>query len=391
MVPRRSACDPRRGGPRRSDPGQGAPRLDSASLLTGGRALATAGVAFALLTLGLASPARAAKHDLRLLNLCDHKTPADGTLNGRVLECSWVRRQPTGLISEVVPGEAGEASFRSLMSELGVVVAPRLVIPAEGLGFGGFQISGEIGTTSISNGKSYWNGVEGVQVTNPQAVRPEPWLTTLGAFVRKGVWLGLPVFEFGGGAVTVADSHLVAWQGYAKVSLHEGYYRWPLPSLAVRGGVSYVTGSEQVRMSVTSLDLLASKGFGVMGTFRLEPFVAMSFLFIHASSGVLDATPSCDATVVRSAGAGSSVGDHCADAQRGTDNDKRANFAFSEQDTITRTRYAVGTKVKFATVFVSAELQLIPGGSSRDGSKPNGARDGSGDQKALSLSGGFDF
>jgi hypothetical protein len=371
MLPGRWACDrPRR-----------APGLSSVGAV----------ITAVALCLAAPRPALAARHDLRLLNLCEHRTPAEGTLNGRVLDCSWVRRQPGGLISEVVPGEAGESSFRSLMSELGVVIAPRLVIPADGLGFGGFQISGEIGTTSINNGKSYWNGVEGVQVTNPQAVRPEPWLTTLGAFVRKGIWLGLPAFELGAGAVTVADSHLVAWQGYAKLGLHEGFSRWPLPSLAVRGGVSYLTGTDQARMTVTSFDVLASKGFGVQGTFRLEPFVAMSFLFIHASSGVVDATPSCDAAVVRSAGGMTPVGDHCADAQRGTENDKRANFAFSEQETITRTRYAVGAKVKFATVFLSAELQLIPGGSSRDGSKPNGARDGSGDQRAVSLSGGFDF
>ncbi len=334
----------------------------------------------------------AGRHDPFLLNLCDQRAAPSGQLNAQVPECSWVRRQPgSGLITEVTPDGAATERFRSLMSELGVVAAPRLVMPADTLGFAGFQISGELGVTGISNRASYWNGVQGVAIENPNAKRPSGSLTTLGAFVRKGIWLGLPAFEFGAGAVNVLESQLVSWQGYAKLAVHEGFHGWPLPSFAVRGAVAYLTGTDQIRMTVTSLDLIASKGFGVRGTFRMELFAGTSFLFINASSGVFDLTPACDAESVRQAGPNTNVGGSCANAQRGTDNDQRANFSFPEQDVITRQRYFAGTKLKFATVFLAASLETVPAGSSRDGKRPNGPRDGSGRQDSLSLSGGFDF
>ena len=68
-------------------------------------------------------------------------------LNGQVLECSWVRRGAGGLINAVAVPAAAEGDFRSLMSELGAVMAPRLVVPADNLGFGGFQVSGELALT----------------------------------------------------------------------------------------------------------------------------------------------------------------------------------------------------------------------------------------------------
>jgi hypothetical protein len=355
------------------------------------RLLAVAVGVAAAATVQAGRPALAGKHDLRLQNLCEHRVPAAGQLNGQVLECSWVQREGSGLINAVAPGADAESNFRSLMSELGAVVAPRIVVPADTIGFGGFQFSGELGLTSISHTKSHWNGVEGVQTSNPAAVRPESMLTTVGAFVRKGIWLGLPAFELGAGAVNVVDSHLVAWQGYAKVALHEGFHRWPIPSVAARGGLSYLTGTDQARMTVASLDFIASKRIGIMGTFRLEPYVGLGFLFINAASGVMDLTPSCDAYVARRASGTAALGDYCSNAQRGTDNDLRANFAFPDQDGISRTRYFAGSKVKFATVFLSAQYERIPSGSSRDERKPNGARDGSGSQEGLALSGGFDF
>lgn len=333
--------------------------------------------------------AHAGRHDPFLLNLCDQRTGPPGQLNARVPECSWVRRQAgSGLITEVTPDPAATERFRSLMSELGVVMAPRLVMPADTLGFAGFQISGELGVTGISNRAPHWNGVQGVATENPNAKRPAGSLTTLGAFIRKGIW---PAFEFGAGAVNVLESALVSWQGYAKLALHEGFHGWPLPSVAVRGAVAYVTGTDQFRMTVTSLDLIASKGFGVRGTFRMELFGGTSFLFINASSGVFDLTPACDADLVRRAGSTTNVGGSCADAQRGTDNDQRANFSFPHQDVITRQRYFAGLKVKFATVFMAASLETVPAGSSRDEKRSNGPRDGSGRQDTLSLSAGFDF
>ncbi len=48
-------------------------------------------------------------------------------------------------------------------------------------------------------------------------------------------------------------------------------------------------------MSIYGLDLLASKAFSLGGTARVEPYLGWNVLFIDARSGVIDATPTCDA------------------------------------------------------------------------------------------------
>src|SRR5579863_1312928 len=133
--------------------------------------------------------AHAAKNDLQLLNLCE--LPPGAT------ECPWIHRANGLITSAVLPTPDGQALFRSLMSELGVVIAPRLQTPADTLGYAGFQFSAELGITTINNnrkvsndptGIAYWNGLEGVSAGNPNAARPSSSLTTVGGFVRKGLW-----------------------------------------------------------------------------------------------------------------------------------------------------------------------------------------------------------
>lgn len=358
------------------------PRSSRARVLTLGAA--------SLVVAGLAreSTARAGRNDLHLLNLCPH-VAASGQLGEPLPECSWVRRAPNGSIERIELDAEAETRFRSLASELGVVLAPRLVIPADTLGFAGFQVSAEVGTTTISNGAAYWDAVEGVAPQNRLASRPSGTLTTVGAFVRKGVWLPLPAMEFGAGVLNVLQSSLVAFQGYAKLALHEGFHDWPIPSFAVRGGATHLTGSDQIKMNVFSLDLLVSKAFGVLGTARIEPFAGWSYLLIRARSGTIDLTPACDAYATQTSTG--SLGAGCAASQRGTSNDALANFAFADQDAIIRQRFFGGIKVKFAALFLAAQYELYPAGRSRDERRSNGARDTSRKQESLSLSGGVDF
>ena len=342
-----------------------------------------------IMTATLASRAWAGRNDLQLLNLCP-LTPS--SLSSKTPECSWVHRQADGSISSpVLPDGQGRQDFRSLMSELGVVLAPRIPMVADTAGFGGFQLSGELGVTGISNNRRFWNGVEAVSATNPNATRPDPMLTTVGVFVHKGFWLPVPTVELGFGAVHLLDSQLLAWQSYAKIGIHEGFHDWPIPSFAVRGAVSHLTGTNQVTMTTTSLDLLISKRFGLLKTARLEPFGGWSLLSIFAHSGPIDATPSCDATQIAAASRGSDPGNpYCSSAQTGTRNDFDANFRFPGQNAITRYRLFVGFKVKFAVAFFAAQYEAYFAGSTRDGSTFS-ARDQSGTQNALSLSTGLDF
>ncbi|HXJ19682.1 MAG TPA: hypothetical protein VMT03_05560 [Polyangia bacterium] len=342
-----------------------------------------------LLLAGLAlwwpAVARADKNDLQLLNLCP--------LNGYGA-CSWVQRSPTTGQTTVTLDPDAATRYRSLMSELGVVAAPRLMTPADTLGYAGFQVSAELGFTSINpnrqvGGLSYWNGVAGVDPGNPNAYRPPTTLTTIGGFVRKGLWLPVPAMEFGIGAMSILGSHMYAIQGYAKLALQEGFHDWVLPSFAVRGSASQLLGTSDVNMTIYGIDVLVSKAFGLGGTTRWEPFLGWNVLFIDARSAVLDATPTCDAYQQHQTAAGDAAPGSCVAADNGTWNDLGANFTFPSQNVIIRYRWSVGVKVKLSVLFVAAELDYIQHGSTHDSTAD--AADLSGSQTAGSLSAGFDF
>jgi hypothetical protein len=313
--------------------------------------------------LGLAGPALAGRNDLRLTNLC-----RPGQALG-VQECSWVERDASGLVTGVSIDPDGRSDFRSLMSELGVVMSPKIPMPADTLGFAGFMVGGELGFTQISHNESFWDGVDAVSPQSPTVSRPDATLTTVGVVVRKGLWFPVPALEVGGGVLSLLDSHMLSWQTYAKFALHEGYYDLPFPSLAVRAALSYLSGTDQVNLKTTSFDVIFSKGFGVLSTARLEPFGGLSLLMIRATGKPIDFTPLHDAY------------------QSPADNDALANVAFPDQS-ITRYRFFGGAKLKFGALAIIGEYEFYRAGTSRDESS---AVDRSNNQSAFSLSTGLDF
>ena len=339
-----------------------------------------ASVSLVAVALASGGPALAANNDLQLLNLCD--------FNGAT-ECPWVTRDSKGFITAPTgPDAEGQARFRSLMSELGVVIAPRLQTPADTLGYAGFQFSAELGVTKINNDRPYWNGV----ASFPSGGRPSSYLTTVGGFVRKGMWFPLPAFEFGAGALSILGSNMYALQGYAKIALQEGFHGWWLPSFAVRGSASQLLGTDQVDLNVYGLDVLISKAFGLAGTSRIEPFVGWNVLWIDAQSGIIDATPHCDAFADHQGTAAlNDPNTTCQASQNGTWNDTLANFTFPQQSVITRYRWSGGFKLKMSVLFLVGEYDFIQAGKSRDSKGPDAVRDGSGSQQSFSFSAGFDF
>jgi hypothetical protein len=205
--------------------------------------------------------------------------------------------------------------------------------------------------------------------------------------------------------MNLLQSGLWAVQGYVKFALQEGFHDWPLPSLAVRGGFSQLVGSDQVNMTVGSVDVLVSKAFSVAGTVRLEPFAGWNLLLIDARSAVIDATPGCDAVALQQtkrsdSAAVAALPAACPAGQAETWGDLGANFTFPHQDLITRNRLSAGAKVRLATLFLVGQAALTPAGKSIDSRPPSGpaaggpnvpARDQSGAQKSVSLSVGLDF
>jgi hypothetical protein len=323
-------------------------------------------LAFAMLV-GLCAPAAADPNDLVLSRL---GTPI---------------RDSNGDITSVV---GGNLELRALASQLGVVLAPHLLTPAATLGFAGFQFSVDYSATPVDTTAPYWRALEG---------SPDPtgtmglangsgMMSTVGLFVRKGMWFPVPSFEVGAGAVHLLDSHTWAGQLYAKLALHEGYHDLPLPSLAVRGAVSRMMNQRALDLTVASLDVEVSKHVGIGGTWRLDPFAGWNLLMIVPRSEVIDGTPTIDPLVP------------------GNEGDSMNNFVFKDQSTIFRNRIFLGAKLQYYVFQLTLEAQFAFAGSSvddrpgtDDACMPDSvttscdAKDLAKAQRTLSLSAGFDF
>src|SRR5512146_1000790 len=131
--------------------------------------------------------AAADSNDLVLSRLGTRITDASGNL--------------TGVVGDSV-------MFRSLASQLGVVLAPHLLTPADSIGFSGFQMTVDYSNTTIDSSAPYWRAL--------QSGAPPTAMQTVGFFARKGMWFPVPSFEVGAGAVHLVDSRTWTGQLYAK-------------------------------------------------------------------------------------------------------------------------------------------------------------------------------
>jgi len=291
----------------------------------------------------------------------------------------------TGRVLAVV---AQNLEFRALASQLGVVLAPHLLEPADTLGFGGFQFDADASQTTIDSIQPYWRVLAGSRDpggTNHIA-HGAGVLRTVGLFARKGLWLPIPSFELGAGAVHVVGSTIWAAQIYGKLAVHEGFHDLPIPSVAIRGAVSRMMNQRDLDLTVGSFDVTLSRHFGISGSWRLDPFAGYDLLIIVPRSQVIDATPDVDPLAP------------------GNQTDVANNFVFPDQAAITRHRLLVGAKAQYAILQITLEAQFALAGSSVD-SRPGAtaacqpsstttscnATDTAASQTTVSISAGFDF
>jgi hypothetical protein len=278
--------------------------------------------------------------------------------------------------------------FRALSSQLGVVLAPHLLTPADTLGFGGFQFDVDASQTTIDSKQPYWRVLAGSPdpMGTNNVAHGAGVLRTIGLFARKGLWFPVPSFELGAGAVHVLDSTIWAAQAYGKISLHEGYHELPIPSVAVRVAVSRMMSQRELDLTIGSLDITVSKHFAIADTWRLDPFVGWNLLVVVPRSEVIEGTPEIDPLV------------------DGNEMDASNNFVFRDQSAIYRQRILVGAKLQYDIVQLTLEGQLALAGSSVDSGAVTGepcqpsstttqcaAKDIAGAQATLSLSAGIDF
>jgi len=226
-----------------------------------------------------------------------------------------------------------QSRYRSLLSELGVVMAPIFLSPSDTLGYSGFHLSFDTTFTSISNKADFWK--QGVQDVSSS------FLPTITVMARKGLWAPTPSFELGAGGTYLVDSNIFSLIAYAKLGIHEGFHKLPVPSIALRAAVSRLFGTSQVDLTVVSTDLSVSKSFGVGGTVKLDPYLGANLLIMIARSQVIDTTPAVDAYRQGPMGV-----------------DLNSNTTFPTQDDILRWRLFLGMRLVYSLLAVSAEYAI---------------------------------
>jgi hypothetical protein len=236
--------------------------------------------------------------------------------------------------------------FRSLASELGVVLAPRLEEPADTLGLAGFRFAADVAWTRVHTERAYWRALAGSPDPAGGGAHGGDFMTTVGLFARKGIWLPAPSFELGAGAVHILDSGLWAAQAYGKLAVLEGYHDLPVPSVALRAGASRMLGSAEIDLTVLSLDASVSKRFGVAGFMSAAPYAGWNTLVILAGSELIDKTPHID--------------------MRADPDDAALVFELADQDRILRHRLFGGVKLRHHVVSLSLEAALALRGRTRD-------------------------
>jgi hypothetical protein len=253
----------------------------------------------------------------------------------------------SGNVTGIIPDQL---AFRALASQLGVVLAPHLLTPADTIGFGGFEFVVDTTSTGIDATAPYWRVLESSPDPTGTSGKAngESAMNTVGMFVRKGLWLPVPSFEVGIGAVHLDRSSTWAGQLYTKLGVAEGYHGLPLPSVAVRGAVSRLMTQRELDLTVASLDVTVSKHVGIGGTWRLDPYLGWNYLWIIPRSGVLDPVPNIDPLAP------------------GQVNAEALDFVFRDQANITRTRLFAGAKAQYGHFALTAELIYTLAGTSVD-------------------------
>lgn len=265
--------------------------------------------------------------------------------------------------------------FRSLSSEVGVLMAPKPVDPADSLGLSGFAVSADVSLNTMSGNASYWR--------DATRQTPDNLAPTLQVMGRKGLWPGV---EVGAGATHLFNSRMWTIAGYGKVALHEGFHHLPIPSIALRGMFSRVLGAKDLSITTISVGASMSHVFGIGSTFNITPYLGYDALLVFSGSKTIDATPGHDEFADGPVPCPSGEAD-CAVVP---------TFQFAEQDVILRHRPYLGLRFIFSVVRIGVEAMFVPpGGSTSSVTLGTGGSetitDGAGFQQQYTVSFGLDF
>ena len=188
---------------------------------------------------------------------------------------------------------ANHNDWRRLISQQGFALAPPILSPARTLGFRGFYLGLETGTSGIQDSWEYWHqGTEGDAGTGFGGNRfVDSTITWMRLNVRKGLPFG---FELGASIGQPFHSSLWMWGLSIKWSLLEGFdHGLPaiVPDIAMRGSVHTMTGDGQYNLTVPSIDLIVSKGLVLASQATLTPMIGAQLMWMVADSELVDLNP----------------------------------------------------------------------------------------------------
>jgi len=161
------------------------------------------------------------------------------------------------------------SGFKSWAGELGVAMAPKFLGPASTLGSMGFELSLEVGLTTIHGGRDYWKAASDpgdLLVTNQIRIRKGlPYSLQISGVMThlfdSGMWgIGL---EFGGAVV----------EGFRYV-----------PDVSLSASVGTWLGSGDLAVLEAGFSTIVSKTFAIAGLFTVAPFAGYNLIYINAGS-----------------------------------------------------------------------------------------------------------
>ena len=187
-------------------------------------------------------------------------------------------------------------AFRQLVSQLGMVFAPKLLAPPRTLGWSGFYLGVEGSLTGIADEERYWTLATEGETSDPETFQgnPGPVMFVPTLHFRKGFPFGV---ELGTALSWMSGSEMLGLGLDVRVAPFEGFIKniGILPDLAVRGSVTRVTGAREIDLTVVGFDISIGKRFGAFGQIALAPYAGWQHLWIIGDSEVVDATPARDA------------------------------------------------------------------------------------------------
>lgn len=182
-----------------------------------------------------------------------------------------------------------EELFERLASELGVSLAPLVATPVRTGGPRGFSLQLDSTITSIDPGAHWKLGSEGKPGRSLNA-SPSPVLVWNRAELRKGLPLG---FEVGASLGQGMSTSLWAVGLLLKWAIIEGFRTGAgaLPDVALQAGTTRMMGSDDLRISAHTFDLIFSKPFVAGGGWTISPLLSAQLLLLRAQTGIVDLTP----------------------------------------------------------------------------------------------------